>query len=106
MKQYHIYIMTNYAKTFYTGVTDNILRRVYEHKNKIIDGFTKKYNITKLVYFEATDNIRAAIKREKQIKGWLRKKKINLIETMNPHWQDLSVEWFRDSSPSLRSGSE
>lgn len=98
--------MTNYSKTLYTGVTDNILRRVYEHKNKMIDGFTKKYNITKLAYFETTNDIKAAIIREKQIKGWLRKKKIGLIESMNPKWEDLSGDWFSDSSPSLLSGSE
>ena len=82
--------MTNKSKTLYTGVTNNLVRRVYEHKNKLIEGFTKKYNINKLVYFELFDNPDDAIKREKQIKGWLRKKKIDLIESMNPEWKDLS----------------
>lgn len=82
--------MTNKSKTLYTGVTNNLTRRVYEHKNKSIDGFTKKYNIHKLVYLELFNNIEAAIRREKQIKGWIRKKKIDLIESMNPDWKDLS----------------
>jgi putative endonuclease len=94
MKQYYVYIMTNRSKTFYTGVTNNVIRRVYEHKNKMIDGFTKKYNLTNLVYFEETGDILSAITREKQIKGWLRKKKIVLIESVNPEWEDLSERWF------------
>jgi putative endonuclease len=93
MKQYYIYIMTNRSRTLYTGVTNNLYRRVYEHKNKLIDGFAKKYNITKLVWYEVTSDINSAIAREKQIKGWLRKKKIALFESMNPDWKDLSEEW-------------
>jgi len=93
MKQYYIYIMTNNSKTLYIGVTDNLERRVYEHKNKLIEGFTKKYNITKLAYYEMTNDVQSAIEREKQIKGWLRRKKIDLIEAMNPKWTDLSEEW-------------
>jgi len=75
-------------------VTNDLIRRVYEHKNKMIDGFTKKYNIKKLVYYEETDDIQTAIAREKQIKGWLRSKKIALIESVNPKWNDLSEGWF------------
>jgi len=86
--------MTNRSKTLYTGVTGDLVRRVYEHKNKLVDGFTKKYNITKLVYYETTTEITSAIAREKQIKGWLRKKKIALIESMNPEWKDLSEDWM------------
>ena len=82
--------MTNKSGTLYTGVTNNLERRVFEHKNRLVDGFTKKYNITKLVYFEETSDISAAIYREKQIKGWARQKKIALIESMNPDWRDLS----------------
>lgn len=93
MKQFYVYIMTNKSKTLYVGVTNNLQRRIYEHKNKIIRGFTSKYNITKIVYFEVLNDIESAIKREKQIKGWLRKKKIDLIESMNPEWNDLSGEW-------------
>ena len=94
MKQYYIYIMTNSSRTLYTGVTDDLIRRVYEHKNKLIEGFTQKYNITRLVYYEITSDIQAAIQREKQIKGWLRKKKIALIEATNPKWEDLSEGWY------------
>ena len=84
--------MTNKSQTLYTGVTNNLLKRVYQHKNKLIDGFTKKYNITILIYYETHEDIRAAIAREKQIKGWLRKKKIALIASMNPEWKDLYSE--------------
>jgi putative endonuclease len=94
MKQYYIYIMTNSSRTLYTGVTDDLVRRVYEHKNKLIKGFTQKYNITRLVYYEITSDIQAAIQREKQIKGWLRRKKIALIEAANPEWEDLSEGWY------------
>ncbi len=77
----------------YTGVTGNLLRRVWEHKNKIIPGFTCQYNLTRLVYHEAFSSPENAIDREKEIKGWRRNKKIRLIETINPHWYDLAAEW-------------
>lgn len=93
-KEYFVYIMTNKSRTLYTGVTNNLERRVYEHKNKLIPGFTSKYNITRLVWYESGDNIHVAIAREKQIKGWLRAKKIALIESMNPDWLDLSEDWY------------
>ncbi|WP_414577209.1 GIY-YIG nuclease family protein [Anabaena sp. CCY 9402-a] len=94
MNNYYIYIMTNNSKTLYTGVTNDLNRRVYEHKQKIIPGFTQKYNITNLVYFEDTSDVNTAIAREKQIKGWLREKKIALIESVNPEWKDLSTGWY------------
>jgi putative endonuclease len=94
MNQYYIYIMTNKSKTLYTGVTNNLERRTYEHKQKLIPGFTQKYNITQLVFYEETSDITTAIEREKQIKGWLRSKKIALIESINPTWEDLSLGWF------------
>jgi putative endonuclease len=94
-KKYYVYLLTTWNnKVLYTGVTNNLARRIYEHKNKLIDGFTKKYNVQKLVYFEETDDIQAAIEREKQIKGWLRTKKDNLVESENPDWHDLSDELF------------
>ena len=93
-KEYYVYIMTNKSRTLYTGVTNNLMRRVYEHKNKLVKGFTHHYNIQFLVYFEATSSIHTAIKREKQIKGWLREKKIELINSINPQWKDLSEEWY------------
>ena len=89
-KQSFIYIMTNKSnEVLYVGVTNNIIRRVYEHKNKLMDGFTRKYNLTKLVYYEVFDDITNAITREKQIKGGSRKKKIELIKAFNPKWEDL-----------------
>jgi putative endonuclease len=95
MKQhYFVYIITNKSRTLYTGVTNNLERRVYEHKNKLVPGFTARYNISTLVYFEETPDVLSAIAREKQIKGWLRSKKISLIEAVNPQWIDLSAEWF------------
>ncbi len=97
MKTYWIYIMANKSRSLYTGVTDDLARRVLEHKTKKIPGFTQKYNITQLVYFEESKDIRAAISREKQIKGWLRSKKIALIESINPGWDDLSRDWYEPS---------
>jgi len=91
---YYVYMMTNRSKTLYTGVTNDLYRRVYEHKQKLIPGFTQKYNINRLVYYQATSDVREAIAREKQIKGWLRAKKITLSESVNPQWRDLSVDWF------------
>ena len=89
-----MYIMTNNSKTLYTGVTNNLERRVFEHKHGTVRGFTKKYNIDQLVHYESCPDINGAINREKQIKGWLRIKKIELIESVNPEWKDLSYGWF------------
>lgn len=89
-KQSYIYMMTNFTNTtIYTGVTNNLVRRVYEHKNKLVKGFTSRYNLTKLVYYEVFDNISQAIQREKQIKGGSRKDKEILINSMNKKWKDL-----------------
>jgi putative endonuclease len=93
VKQYYVYIMTNKSGTLYTGVTNNLMRRVFEHKHHLIEGFTRKYNITRLIYYEVTDDVRLAIRREKQIKGWVREKKIALIDSMNPEWKDLGEDW-------------
>ena len=90
MKNYFIYILTNSNnKVLYTGMTNSLMRRVWEHKAKLIAGFTKKYNIDKLVYFESFDNPTDAIKREKQIKAGSRKKKLELINNFNPNWKEL-----------------
>lgn len=94
MYQYYVYIMTNGKRTLYIGVTNDLTRRIYEHKQKLADGFTKKYNITMLVYYQATSDIESAIAREKELKGWRRSKKVALIQTMNPQWKDLSLEWY------------
>ena len=90
---YYVYILTNKTnRVLYVGVTNNLVRRVYEHKNKAVEGFTEKYNVNKLVYYDATTDVRAAIAREKQIKGWVRQKKLNLISDLNPLWRDLYYE--------------
>ena len=91
---YYVYILTNWSNTvLYTGVTNNLERRLCEHKNKSVKGFTEKYNVNKLVYFDSTTDVKAAIAREKQIKGWTRNKKKALIESINPQWNDLSENW-------------
>ena len=87
---YYIYILSNQNNTvLYIGVTNNLERRIFEHKNELIEGFSKKYQTHKLVYYELTSNINEAIEREKQLKGWARKKKEKLINSINPSWQDL-----------------
>ena len=96
MREYYVYIMTNRSRTLYVGVTGNLQRRVYQHKHKLVPGFTSRYNIDRLVYFERFLDVRLAIAREKQLKRWLRAKKIALIETQNPEWKDLSEAGFSD----------
>jgi putative endonuclease len=93
MEQYFVYILTNkYNNVLYVGITNNLIRRVYEHKNKLISGFTSKYNVNKLVYYESFQSVFDAIKREKEIKGWKREKKVALINSFNPEWKDLYEE--------------
>ena len=94
MRQYSVYILTNKSGTLYVGVTNNLERRMFEHKNSLNEGFTKKYETNRLMYYESFSDIHEAIYREKQIKGWRRDKKIALIEEDNPTWQDLSEDWF------------
>ncbi|MFN8474759.1 MAG: GIY-YIG nuclease family protein [Anaerolineae bacterium] len=89
MKEYYVYIMASPSRTLYTGITNNLRRRLYEHKHRLVPGFTATYNVTHLVYYESTPDVRAAITREKEIKGWLRRKKIALVESLNPEWRDL-----------------
>ncbi len=91
---FFVYIMTNRSGTLYIGMTNNLKRRIWEHKQQRIPGFTNRYRISKLVYNEETAEVKTAIEREKQIKGWLRKKKIALIESVNSSWQDLSESWY------------
>ncbi len=95
MNQYHVYILASRSRTLYTGITNNLVRRIYEHKQKLVPGFTEKYNVDRLIYFEETSDVRDAIAREKQIKGWTRAKKIVLIESINPEWKDLSDGWYK-----------
>jgi putative endonuclease len=92
VKTCHVYIMASASRVLYIGVTSDLLRRVMEHKEMCVLGFTARYRVTELVYFEAFGDIRIAIAREKQIKGWLRARKIALIESFNPHWRDLAAE--------------
>jgi putative endonuclease len=94
MKQFYVYILASRSRVLYTGMTSDLKRRVYEHTHKLTPGFTSRYNVNRLVYYEVTADVKAAIAREKQIKGWLREKKIALIESVNPAWSDLSVQWL------------
>ena len=95
MRTYRVYIMASASRVLYTGVTGDLLRRVVEHKQRKLPGFTARYNVTELVYFEAFGDIRLAIAREKELKGWLRLRKIALIESFNPEGKDLSFELQR-----------
>jgi putative endonuclease len=97
-KKYYVYILTNHSGTLYVGLTNDLKRRVWEHKNYLVEGFSQRYRINRLVHYEETASIEAAIKREKEVKGWLRAKKVKLIEKHNPHWRDLSVSWYGDES--------
>ena len=91
---YYVYILTNRVRTLYVGIANDLMRRMHGHKQKLVPGFTKKYNLTWLAYFEETGDVLAAIAREKQIKKWRRSKKIALVESMNPRWKDLALDWF------------
>ena len=93
-RRYYVYILTNSSRTLYVGVTNDLVRRVYEHKHKLVRGFSAKYNITWLAYYEETSDVEFAIAREKQIKSWRRSKKTDLIERFNPMWKDLSIGWY------------
>jgi putative endonuclease len=88
VKQHYVYIVASRSRNLYIGITNDLERRVYEHKKKLVPGFTAKYNIDRLVYFDTVEDVHAAITREKQIKGWRRHRKITLIESVNPGWND------------------
>ena len=94
MRTYYVYILASASGVLYAGVTNGLQKRVSQHLQKLVPGFTKKYNVTKLVYFETFGDIRLAIAREKQIKAWTRKKRVVVIESKNPSWADLSANWF------------
>ncbi len=104
MRSYYVYVMTNRSGTLYIGVTNDLYRRVFEHKQGKTRGFTERYKLNRLAYYEETSDVISAISREKQMKGWLRAKKIALIESANPEWEDLSDGWYPKLDPSLRSG--
>ena len=91
---YYVYILASRSRVLYIGVTNDLKRRIAEHKQYRVRGFTARYNVTRLVYFEETASSRSAVAREKQLKGWTRKKKIALIEAVNPEWRDMSEEWY------------
>ena len=93
-ENYYVYIMASASRTLYTGVTGNLERRVLQHRRKLLHGFTARYNINRLVYYEMSGEILAAITREREIKSWSRKKKIALIESVNRDWKDLSAGWY------------
>ena len=106
MRNYYVYILASQRNgTLYIGVTNDLIRRVYEHKNGLVEGFTKKYNVKNLIYYEATTDVNGALQREKQLKKWNRKWKLDLIESENPNWKDLSEDlWSLWSSFSFESG--
>ena len=99
MRVYYVYMMASRSRVLYTGVTNDLARRVNEHKEGLTPGFTSRYRITRLVYYEEFADIRDAIAREKHIKAWTRARRINLVEGHNPTWQDLSEDWFATPNP-------
>jgi len=102
MKTYFVYVMSNESKMIYVGVTNSMRHRVALHKKKLVAGFTQRYNLYKLVHYETFPDIRRAIAREKQLKGWLRTKKVALIVSHNPNWNDLAADWFVKSPEPAR----
>ncbi len=100
MKSYYVYILAGKSAVLYTGITSNLETRVVQHKRKILRGFTKRYNVGRLVFYEVYGDVRAAITREKEIKAWRREKKLALIQSFNPRWQDLADERGRIRVPS------
>ena len=119
MRRFYVYIMASKSRVLYIGITNDIWRRVWEHKNNVASEFTSKYRVHRLVYFETFKYVGNAITREKRLKGWLRERKVELIRSINPTWEDLSLQWFdgdnvirikfdsrncEKAGPSLRSG--
>jgi putative endonuclease len=98
-KRFFVYILASRSRVLYTGVTRDLIRRVYQHRSGEIPGFTRKYHVTRLVYFEETSSARSAFSRERQIKGWSHEKKLRLVESINLGWQDLAQDWFEKADP-------
>lgn len=98
MKRCYVYILTNRSGTLYTGITSDLMKRLYQHRHKMFRGFTSRYRIDRLVWYEVFDDPSLAIAREKQIKRWRREKKVALIEAMNRDWKDLSAPWYEDAA--------
>ncbi len=103
MADYFVYILSNKSRMLYIGVTNNLERRLFEHREKFVSGFPERFGLTRLVYYEITGTVEAAITREKELKGWVRRKKVALIHSFNPEWNDLSVEWMSPGPDTLRS---
>ena len=101
-KHYYAYIVASLSGTLYIGVTNNLERRMVEHKEGLVPGFAKQYGVDRLVYFEGYNHVRNAIRREKQLKGWRREKRTALIESVNPSWKDLARAWYESRGPSTR----
>jgi len=99
MRHYYVYMLSSPSHVLYTGVTNDLTRRVYEHRSKLIPGFTRRYNVTQLVHFEETSDVGSAIAREKEIKAWRRSKKVALVDSANPAWVDLASDWFEPVIP-------
>ncbi len=99
MPGYFVYILSNKSRMLYVGVTNNLARRLFEHREKFVPGFAERFGLKRLVYFEAAESVEAAISREKQIKGWVRRKKTALIHSVNPEWSDLSNDWMPPGLP-------
>jgi len=99
-KTYFVYILASRSLNFYVGLSSNLHQRVWQHRQKIFDGFSSRYRIVRLVYWESFDDVRNAIDREKQLKRWSRKKKIELIKRLNPTWIDLAEDWYNNADPS------
>ncbi len=95
--QFYVYILSSLRGTLYIGMTDNLRKRIWQHKNKVVEGFTCDYDINRLLYWEEFVDVRNAIAREKQLKGWRREKKTNLFKQTNPRWEDLSKDWYSDN---------
>jgi len=93
-RRFFVYILASRSGVLYVGVTGNLLHRLHQHRTHTVAGYTQKYNVTRLVHYEETSDAAAAIAREKQVKGWLRNKKVALIEVNNPAWDDLAADWF------------
>jgi putative endonuclease len=105
-RSYYVYILASLSGTLYIGITNDLERRMVEHKEGLVEGFSKQYEVHRLLYFETYRNVGNAISREKQLKGWRREKKIALIEKLNPGWKDLAREWYESRGPSTRDRGE
>jgi len=99
VKQFYVYLLANAkSRKLYIGVTNSLERRVWEHRHGLVKGFAREYHIASLVYYEITNDVHSAIRREKELKGWLRRRKVALIESTNPTWRDLAADWYAEGT--------